>query len=105
MAPTSVALPSRDEIRQILHQHLPELEGRYGVVSLRLFGSYGRGEQQPSSDVDLLVEIDNPQLTLLQFVELRDFLSDLLGVSVDLVEKETLKPALGEQILHEAEPV
>lgn len=105
MAPTSVALPSRDEIRQILHQHLPELARRYGVVSLRLFGSYGRGEQQPGSDVDLLVEIDNPQLTLLQFVELRDFLSDLLGVSVDLVEKETLKPVLGAQILREAEPV
>jgi predicted nucleotidyltransferase len=51
------------------------------------------------------VEIDNPQLTLLQFIELRDFLSDLLGVAVDLVEEETLKPALGEQILREAEPL
>ena len=102
---TSTTLPTRDEIRQILRQHLPELGRRYGVMSLRLFGSYGRGEQQPGSDVDLLVEIDNPQLTLLQFVELRDFLSDILGVTVDLVETETLKPALGEQILHEAEPV
>jgi predicted nucleotidyltransferase len=113
MTPTSIALPARDEIRRRLRQRLPELAQRYGVVKLHLFGSYGRGEQRPGSDVDhevgakrhLLVEIDNPQLTLLQFVELRDFLSDLLGVPVDLVEKETLKPVLGEQILREAEPV
>jgi predicted nucleotidyltransferase len=103
--PTLTALPTRDEIRQTLRQHLSELAQRYGVVSLRLFGSYVRGEQRPGSDVDLLVEIDNPQLTLLQFVELRDYLSALLGVRVDLVEKETLKPTLGAQILREVEPL
>lgn len=103
--PTPAALPTRDEIRQTLRQHSPELSRRYGVVNLRLFGSYVRGEQRPGSDVDLLVEIDNPQLTLLQFVELRDYLSDLLGVRVDLVEKETLKPTLGAQILREVEPL
>lgn len=92
---------SQTEIRQVLQQQLPLLAARYGVTSLWLFGSYVRNAATPTSDVDLLVEIDNPHLTLLQFVELRDYLSDLLGVPVDLVEKETLKPHLGKAILRE----
>ncbi len=95
--------PTRNEIRQRVHQHLPELTRRYGVIQLGLFGSYQRGEQTSSSDVDLLIEIDNPALTLLEFVELRDYLSDLLGVNVDLVEKATLKPTLASRILAEVE--
>lgn len=96
-------LPKIDEIRRKLRAKLPELNERYGVVNLGVFGSFVRGEQTPVSDVDLLVEIDNPRMTLLQFVELRHYLCDLLGIEVDLVEKETLKPALGECILQEVE--
>lgn len=92
---------SQAEIRQVLQQQLPILAAHYGVTSLGLFGSYVRNAATPTSDVDLLVEIDNPHLTLLQFVELRDYLSDLLGVPVDLVEKATLKPHLGKEILRE----
>ncbi|MBV7339265.1 nucleotidyltransferase family protein [Chloroflexi bacterium TSY] len=95
--------PTTNEIRQTLRAKLPELMERYGVVSLGLFGSFVRSEQTPISDVDLLVEIDNPHMTLLQFVELRHYLSDLLGIDVDLVERETLKPALGKRILREVE--
>lgn len=64
-----------------------------------------RGDQTAGSDVDLLVKIDNENLSLLQFVHLRNHLSDLLGVEVDLVKEKTLKPVLGRQILAEAEPV
>lgn len=95
--------PSQEQIRQTLQQHLPELTERYGVSSLGLFGSYARNEQNPDSDVDLLVEIDNPNLTLFEFVELRRYLSELLGIEVDLVEKATLKPAIGARILQEVE--
>ncbi len=91
------------QIRQIVRHHLPDLTRRYGVINLGIFGSYSRDQQTPSSDIDLLVEIDNPSLTLLEFVELRDRLSDLLGVKVDLVEKATLKPTLASQILAEVE--
>ncbi|MCB0063229.1 MAG: nucleotidyltransferase family protein [Caldilineaceae bacterium] len=91
------------ELRRILREQLPTLMNRYGVTSLGIFGSTVRGEATKESDIDVLVEIDNPQLTLFQFIELRDYLSDLLGVAVDLVEKETLKPALRKQILHEVE--
>jgi uncharacterized protein len=95
------AARSTDEILEILQRELPELARRYGVKSLGLFGSYLHGQQTIDSDLDLLVEFDNPHLTLLQFVELQLYLSDLLDVRVDLVEKETLKPAIGRRILGE----
>ncbi|MEZ4677610.1 MAG: nucleotidyltransferase family protein [Caldilineaceae bacterium] len=79
------------------------MQERYGVTSLGIFGSTVRGEATAESDLDLRVEFDNPQLTLFQFIELRDYLSDLLAMPVDLVEKETVKPVLGEQILREVE--
>lgn len=91
------------EVRSILRKQLPGLRERYGVASLGIFGSTVREESTVGSDIDLLIEFANPHLTLLQFVELRDYLSDLLGRPVDLVERETLKPAIGKQILHEVE--
>jgi predicted nucleotidyltransferase len=84
-----------------LRQNLSELRERYGVRSLGIFGSYVRGEQRKRSDLDILVDFNNGTLTLFQFVELRDFLSDLLGVKVDLVEKRALKPVIGKHIFEE----
>ena len=48
-------------------------------------GSTIRSEATHESDVDLLIEINNPQLTLFQLIELRDYLSDLLRISVGVV--------------------
>ena len=91
--------------RSILRIHLPELRRQYGVRSLGIFGSYVRGDQRSESDLDLLVELDERPLTLLQFIALENYLSDLLGVKVDLVEKEALKPAIGRRILKEVVPI
>jgi len=93
------------QLLPMLRQRLPELHERYGVCALWLFGSYVRGEQGRRSDLDVLVEFDDRPLSLLQFIALQHYLSDLLQVKVDLVEKETLKPAVGRQILSEAIPV
>ncbi len=90
-----------DELLSILRQRLPEIRKRYGVSALGIFGSHVHGKQWTRSDLDILVEFDNGNLTLFQFVELRDFLSDLLNVKVDLVEKRALKPAIGSYILDE----
>ncbi len=97
--------PTIEEIRRILRAHLPELRDRYGVKSLGLFGSYVRGEQRESSNLDVLVEFDDRPLTLFEFIELENYLSDLLGIKVDLVEKQGLKPAIGRRILKEVVPV
>ncbi|MGV8126807.1 MAG: nucleotidyltransferase family protein [Methanothrix sp.] len=73
--------------------------------SLGIFGSFVRGEAKKSSDLDLLVEIDDPKMGLLRFIALENYLSDLLGIKVDLVEKQALKPAIGRHVTKEVESI
>ena len=89
----------------LLRQHLPALRERYGVRFLGVFGSYVRGEQRRGSDLDLLVEFDDRPLTLLQFIACEHYLSDLMEVKVDMVERNTLKPVIGRHILAEGVPL
>ncbi|MBW4578731.1 MAG: nucleotidyltransferase family protein [Tildeniella nuda ZEHNDER 1965/U140] len=65
-----------------------------------MFGSYIRQEQTKNSDIDVLVEFSETP-SLLKFVNLENYLSDNLGVQVDLVHKAGLKPRIGERILAE----
>lgn len=97
--------PPLDQVVTTLRAHLPELRQRYGIRSLAVFGSYVRGEQKRRSDLDLLVEFDDRSLSLFGFVEIENYLSGILGVKVDLVERSTLKPAIGRHILEEALPI
>lgn len=99
------ALPTAAKMRRTIRQHMPELRERYSVASLGVFGSYVRGEQRRGSDLDLLVEFSDPNLSLLKLIEMENYLTDLLGVRVDVVEKTGLKPRIGEHILQEVEPV
>jgi len=87
-----------DEIKDILAQHKEELEQRYKVKGTGIFGSYVRGEQRKRSDVDILVEFEQP-LGLFKFMDLEDYLAALIGTKVDLVSKVALKPRIGEHIL------
>ena len=87
-----------------LRAHLPDLSLRYQIASLGVFGSYIRGEQRPDSDLDLLVEFQEPP-SLFQFIRLENELSDVLGIDVDLVMKSALKPAIGRSILHEVKAI
>lgn len=98
---TQHALPA---LQRILRHEMPYLRERYRVRSLGVFGSYVRGEQRPDSDLDVLVDFDEVP-SLLTFVNLQNHLSDLLGVPVDLVMRDALKPRIGERILEEVEPV
>jgi len=93
------------EVFEKLRQHLPDLEQRYHVKSLGVFGSWIRGEQRKGSDLDLLVEFGENGPTLLGFVHMENYLSNMLGIKVDLVEKDTLKPAIGRCILEEVRPL
>ena len=92
------------ELRAALRRQLPLLRERHGVESLGLFGSYVRHEAGPDSDLDVLVRFREVP-GLIRFVELENYLSDLLGVRVDLVMADALKPAVGERVLAEVEPV
>lgn len=96
----SQQLKDADYFIRILKQHLPELKERYSVSYLGVFGSYVRGEQTKESDLDVLVEFDEVP-GLLKYIELEYYLSDLLGVKVDLVTRTGLKPNIGKHILNE----
>ncbi len=93
-----------DELRDMVREQLPLLEQRYGVASLGLFGSYVRREAGPKSDLDVLVRFHRTP-GLIRFIEMENYLSDLLGVRVDLVMAEALKPGIGERVLAETEPI
>ncbi len=97
--------PQLARVRRILRRHLPEMQTRYHVKSLRLFVSFVRGEQRKRSDLDVLVAFGDPNLSLIKFIEIENYLTDLLGVKVDLVEKSGLKPRIGEQILKRVVPL
>jgi uncharacterized protein len=92
------------ELRNRLHQELPRLRQEYAVRSLGLFGSYVWGEHRRGSDLDLLVEFFQVP-GVLRFLDLERDLAATLGVSVDLVQKEALKPSIGKRILEEVLPV
>jgi hypothetical protein len=84
-----------------LRANLPKITLRFQVKSLPLFGSYVRGRQRKKSDLDILVEFSEPP-SFFEFLALERYLSDLLGVKVDLVMKAALKPAIGKHVLAEA---
>lgn len=89
---------------KILHEQLPMLAEQYNVATLEVFGSFVRQEQRRGSDLDILVTFSKTP-SLLKLVRLENYLSDTLGVKVDLVMKDSLKPAIGKNILREAVPV
>jgi len=88
------------EIRMILAEHKNEIVEKYGVKEIGVFGSYLREEQKETSDIDILVEFKRP-VGMLTFINLKYYLSDLLGINVDLVTKKALKPRIGQRILSE----
>ncbi len=89
------------QIKMLLAEHKEEIKNKYKVAEIGVFGSYVRKEQTRKSDVDILVTFsETPDLFL--FVELENHLSDILGVKVDLVMKDGLKPRIRDRILAEA---
>ncbi|MEM4565998.1 MAG: nucleotidyltransferase family protein [Archaeoglobaceae archaeon] len=91
-----------EEIKKRLEELKPFLKERFKVKFIGIFGSYVRGEEKKGSDLDILVEFeDSADLSLLDFIRLENYLSEELGIKVDLVEKTTLKPRIGKRILEE----
>jgi predicted nucleotidyltransferase len=90
------------EITSILKKYRGELNNKYEIKRIGIFGSFVRNEANAGSDLDILVEFEkDADIGLLKFIEVENYLSDLLGVKVDLVEKSALKPRIGKYILKE----
>jgi len=86
-----------EEVRKIISPIL----SRYGVKRAAVFGSVARGEAGSASDVDILIELDEP-LGLFRFAQLNYVLEDALQKKVDLVKTTAIKPSFKNNILREA---
>ncbi len=92
---------SREQILVELRHVIPELEQKYHMDSLSVFGSVARGDHDDESDLDLLVSFTRPvSLITLELIEL--FLSEKLGMNVEIVTEPALKPRFKDAILSEA---
>jgi predicted nucleotidyltransferase len=90
-----------DEVIAQLRRVQPDLQRRYPIRELGIFGSYARGEQTEDSDLDILVNLGDG-IGLLELAGLQQDLSDALGVRVDLVMRDAVKRGIARRILSEA---
>jgi uncharacterized protein len=88
------------DIQAILRQEKTFLSEHFRVKKLSIFGSYARGEERESSDLDLLIEYDHAP-TLVMLIDLRNYLTNLVQIPVDLVTKPGLKQRIKERVLTE----
>lgn len=93
-----------DQLRQ-MNTRLNSLAAQCGASRLRVFGSVARGEEQPDSDVDFLVEFPRGYDLITQRMALAQGLGDLLHRNVDLVPEHELSPHIRAQVLAEAVPI
>ena len=92
------------EIKEALKKHKPELSDKYHVSQIGVFGSYVRDEQTSQSDVDILVDFSAP-ISLFEFIDMEEELSNLLNIKVELVSRRALRPYIGECILKEVQMI
>ena len=89
----------KDTVIAVLRSHQPELQ-RLGVRHAALFGSLARGEAGPNSDIDIAIELDRSrQPTVYDYVGMQQFISGLFEGTVDVVDREALKPRVRERVL------
>ncbi len=79
-----------DQILHILRQHKPELQRKYPVSGIAVFGSYARGEATAGSDLDIAVDINGPMG--LSFVAMANEIENLFGIKTDVVPRRSIKP-------------
>jgi len=89
-----------DVIKKIISEHRKELESKYNVKEIGIFGSYVRAQNSKNSDLDVLVEFSKP-IGMFKFLELEEYIQNITGIKIDLVSKKALKPRIGQNILKE----
>ncbi len=82
---------NKQQILDVLHDHIGDIQQRFDVKQLSLFGSAARDEMHEKSDIDVLVEFNKPA-TFDGYMGLKSYLADLIGKKVDLVTASGLKP-------------
>ena len=87
------------DIEEILRNYKPILREKYKVKEIGVFGSYARGEQTETSDIDILVHLYEP--VGWEFLDLKEFLESILNNNIDLVTNNALKSRIRDKILKE----
>ncbi|MFD1412466.1 nucleotidyltransferase family protein [Oceanobacillus jeddahense] len=90
---------SQKEILDALSKNVRTWNEKYGVERIGLFGSYSRGDFKESSDIDVIVEFNDMDLSFDNYMDLKFQLEDLFQKPVDLVILDDIKPALKNSIL------
>ena len=89
-------MTSLTDIKDTLKSNKQRLTDKYGLSFMAIFGSYGRGQQTESSDIDILVDFQKP--VGIEFIDLANELEKLLKIKVDLVSKNGVRPQYLKQI-------
>lgn len=89
---------SRSSVVRLLRRALPDLLEKYKIKSFGIFGSYARGEQKTTSDLDVLVEYTaSPSLT--EMLAIEEELSSLVGTKVQVTELQLLRTFIGKNVM------
>ena len=95
-------MKTRDQILTFLSQNKKLFRDKYHIVRIGLFGSYARGEQNPNSDLDILVEFEENTQDLYDLkLQLKDFFQTQIGIDVDICREKYIKPRIKSSILKE----
>ncbi|MBU0712577.1 nucleotidyltransferase domain-containing protein [bacterium] len=92
---------NKDYIINFISTQKPELQKSYGVRRIGLFGSYAKGCANQDSDIDIVVEIDKPDLFIM--IGIKQFLEESLGAHIDIVRlRDKMNLALRKRIEQDA---
>jgi predicted nucleotidyltransferase len=96
-------MKTRDQILTFLAQNKTLFRDNYHIIRIGLFGSYARGEQNPNSDIDLLVEFEENTQDIYDLkIQLKEFFHIQLDSDVDICREKYIKPKFKNSILKEA---
>ena len=90
---------SRDEIMLFFKQNSELLNRNFGVTRIGIFGSFAKGAQTASSDIDIVVEMDHSRKNIHSFLKLKRFLEKEMERKIDLGFEHSLKPAIKEKVI------
>ncbi len=86
------------DIENAIKKIKPELEQKFGIKKIGIFGSYSKGLANEESDIDLIVDIKHP-IGLIRFIQIEQYLTDILNRKVDLLTFQGIKPYIKQDIL------
>jgi len=94
-------MTSKNTILSVIRTHKPQLAS-FGVSKIGLFGSYVRNEEQPQSDIDILVDFEPEKETFDNFMNMYNYLEELfVNEKIEVVTVNGLSPYIGKYILNE----